>query len=70
LSGCGGVLQLWPGSVDVVCCAVMNRVCRVASSLRLSAEKLPGSVMAIARIQTGVSWHFRSFKDDVLKIEL
>jgi len=28
------------------------------------------SVMAITRFQTGVSWHFRSFKDDVLKIEL
>jgi len=28
------------------------------------------SVMAIMRCQTGVSWHFRSFKDDVLKIEL
>ena len=49
---------------------VMKRVCRVASSLRLSAEKPPGSVMAITRFQTGVSWHFRSFKDDVLKIEL
>ena len=49
---------------------VMKKVCRVASSLRLSAEKLPGSVMAITRIQTGVSWHFRSFQDDVLKIEL
>jgi len=28
------------------------------------------SVMAITRFQTGVSWHFSSFKDDVLKIEL
>ena len=28
------------------------------------------SVMAITRFQTGVNWHFRSFKDDVLKIEL
>ena len=26
--------------------------------------------MAITRFQTGVSWHFRSFNDDVLKIEL
>jgi len=30
----------------------------------------PESIMAITRFQTGVSWHFRSFKDDVLKIEL
>ena len=28
------------------------------------------SVMAITRFQTGVSWHFRSFKDLILKIEL
>jgi len=28
------------------------------------------SIMPITRFQTGVSWHFRSFKDDVLKIEL
>jgi len=28
------------------------------------------SVMAITRFQTGVSWHFRFFKDKVLKIEL
>ena len=28
------------------------------------------SVMAITLFQTGVSWHFRSFKDLVLKIEL
>jgi len=28
------------------------------------------SIMAITHFQTGVSWHFRSFKDDVLKIEL
>jgi len=28
------------------------------------------SIMAITRFQTGVSWHFHSFKDDVLKIEL
>jgi len=26
-------------------------------------------VMAITRFQTGVSWHFRSLKDEVLKIE-
>jgi len=30
----------------------------------------PESIMAITGFQTGVSWHFRSFKDDVLKIEL
>ena len=30
----------------------------------------PESIMVITRFQTGVSWHFRSFKDDVLKIEL
>jgi len=28
------------------------------------------SVMVITRFQTAVSWHFRSFKDSVLKIEL
>jgi len=28
------------------------------------------SIMAITRFQIGVSWHFRSFKDDVWKIEL
>jgi len=28
------------------------------------------TLQAITRFQTGVSWHFRSFKDDVLKIEL
>ena len=28
------------------------------------------SVMAMTRFQTGVSWHFRSFNDVVLKIEL
>jgi len=28
------------------------------------------SIMAITRFQTGVSWHVRLFKDDVLKIEL
>jgi len=49
---------------------VMKRVCHVASSLRLSAEKPPGSVIGITRFQTGVSWHFCSFKEDVLKIEL
>jgi len=48
---------------------VMKRVSRVASSLRPSAEKPPGSVMAITPFQTGVSWHFRSFKENVLKIE-
>jgi len=30
----------------------------------------PESIIAITRFQTEVSWHFRSFKDDVLKIEL
>ena len=49
---------------------VMQRVCRVASSSRLSAEKPPGSVIAITHFQSGVSWHFRSFIYDVLKIEL
>jgi len=49
---------------------VMKRVCCVESSLRLSAEKPPGTVMAIARFQTGMSWHFGAFKDDVRKIEL
>jgi len=28
-------------------CVMMKRMCRVASSLRLSAENPPGSVMAI-----------------------
>jgi len=49
---------------------VMKRVCHVASSLGLSAQKPPGSVMAITRFQTGVSWHFCSFNDVVLKMEL
>jgi len=49
---------------------VMRRVRRVASSLRLSAQKPPGSVIAITCFQTGVSWHFSSFNDVVLKIEL
>jgi len=49
---------------------VMKRVYRIVSSLRLSAEKPPGSVMAITCFQTRVSWHFCLFQDDVLKIEL
>jgi len=28
------------------------------------------SIMAITHFQTGVSWHFHSFKEDVLKREL
>jgi len=47
----------------------------VASPQRLSAEKqeqLPvlETVIAITRFPTRVSWHFRSLKDQVLKIEL
>jgi len=49
----------------------------VASRRRLSAEKpqqllvlVVETVIAITRFQTGVSWHFRSLKDQVLKIEL
>jgi len=69
VEGCSCGLGVWILSV------VMKRVCCVASGLRLSAENPPGSmldlsVMTITRFQTGVSWHFRSFKDDVLKIEL
>jgi len=69
VEGCSCGLGVWILSV------VMKRVCRVASGLRLSAENPPGSmldlsVMTITRFQTGVGWHFRSFKDDVLKIEL
>jgi len=41
---------------------VIKRVCRVTSNLRLSAEKRPGSLMAISRFQSGVSWHFHSSK--------
>ena len=50
----------------------MKRVYRVASTLRLSAEKPPGTreYYGYHSLQTGVSWHFHSFKDDVLKIEL
>jgi len=43
----------------------------------LSAEKpqqllvlVVETVIGITRFQTGVSWHFRSLKDLVLKIEL
>jgi len=47
----------------------------VASRQRLSAEKpqhlvVVETVIAITRFQTRVSWHFRSLKDQVLKIEL
>jgi len=47
----------------------------VASRQRLSAEKpqqLPvvETVIAITRFQTRVSWHFRSLKDQLRKIEL
>jgi len=37
------------GPVVCMLSVVMKRMCRVASSLRLSAEKPPGSVMAITR---------------------
>jgi len=68
------VLQQWPGTVDIVCCdekSVSRRVqfeamCRETSRNYARLE----SVMAMTRFQTGVSWHFRSFKDDVVKIEL
>jgi len=48
---------------------------QVALHQRLSAEKpqqgsVPETVIAITRFHTGVSWHFRSLKDQVLKIEL
>jgi len=48
---------------------------QVASHQRLSAEKPQQSsvletVIAITHFQTGLSWHFRSLKYEVLKIEL
>jgi len=49
----------------------------VASGQRLSAEKpqqhlvlVVQTVIGITHFQTGVSWHFHSRKDQVLKIEL
>jgi len=49
----------------------------VTSSQRLSAEKpqqllvlVVETVIGITGFQTGVSWHFRTLKDQVLKIEL
>jgi len=47
----------------------------VALRQTLSAEKpqqllVVETVIAITRFQTRVSWHFRSLKDQVLKIEL
>jgi len=47
----------------------------VASRQRLSAKKpqhllVVETIIAITRFQTRVSWHFRSLKDQVLKIEL
>jgi len=73
LSGCGGGLQLWPGSVDIECCdekRVSRHVqfeakCREPTSAYSTLE----SVMTITHFQSGVSWHFRLFKDDVLNIE-
>ena len=48
----------------------------VASRQRLSAERPQQrsvletmTVIGITRFQSGVSWHFRSLKDEVLKIE-
>jgi len=74
LSGCGGVLQLWPGSVDVVC----GDAKRVSRDVQFEAKWQETTrnyarletIMAITSFQTGLSWQFRSFKDDVLKIEL
>jgi len=42
--------------------------CRETSMNSLSARLESG--LAITRFQTGVSWHFGSLKDKVLKIEL
>ena len=60
--------------MDVICCdekSMSHRVqfeakCRETTRNYARLE----SVMAITRFQTGVSCHFCSFKDDVLKIEL
>jgi len=56
---CGPVVWILTQSV------VKKRICRVASSFTISASNHQGleSVMAITRFQTGVSWHFRSFKE-------
>ena len=48
---------------------------QVASRQRLSAKKpqqllVVETVIAITRFQTGVSWHFRSRRDQVLQIVL
>jgi len=47
----------------------------VTSRQRLSAEKaqqllVVDTLISITRFQTRVSWHFRSLKDQVMKIEL
>ena len=68
------MLQLWPGSGDVEGCdeKCVSRRVQVEAKCRETTRHYARleSVMAITRFQTGVSWHFRSFKDDVLKIEL
>ena len=70
------MLQLWPGSVDVEpeCCDEKSVSCRVKfeAKFRETTGHDAGveSVIAITPFQTGVSWHFCSFKDDILKIEV
>ena len=70
------MLQLWPRGVDVQVAysnekSVPHRVqfeakCQETTRYYARLE----SVMAITHFQTGGSWHFPSFKDNVLKIEL
>jgi len=66
------VWQLGPGNVDVKCCD--ERVHRVAFEAKCRETTMNYarlvSVMAITRFPTGLSWHFHSLKDEVLKIEL
>jgi len=78
MSGCGGVLQLWLGSVNARTRVEYGDEKSVSRRLQFEAKcrettrhyaRLE-SIIAITRFQTGVSWHFRSLKDEVLKIEL
>ena len=71
-------MKPWPGSVDVELAArgcdekSLSRRIQFEAKCRETTRHYARleSVMAITRFQMGVSWHFRSFKDVILKIEL
>ena len=71
MCGCGRVLRLWPQRADVEpnFCDEKSVSRPVGGEVPLNHQALE-TVMAITHCQTAVSWHFRSFKDDVLNIEL